>query len=195
MDISERVDYFLELMSCSQNIGYWCFDMDRHLLRSTSPYQDEKTFVRLVFGDDATFAKVKALGEAIRTPVISYNDIDLCSAFVFEYSDAALCRMHILGPLYQSDITVDSIEKELDRHYMSSRFRRRAIHIFNEIFYEFFIIQIGIPHNTRLHVDTQILKRPADGVVRVRLVVHATVAVFGKQFVVFLYRIKIVVVD
>ena len=29
MDISERVEYFLELMSCSQNIGYWCFDMDR----------------------------------------------------------------------------------------------------------------------------------------------------------------------
>ena len=29
MDISERVEYFLELMSCSQNIGYWCFDTDQ----------------------------------------------------------------------------------------------------------------------------------------------------------------------
>ena len=129
MDISERVEYFLELMSCSQNIGYWCFDTDRRLLRSTSPYQDERTFVRLVFGDDASFAKIKALGEAMRTPVIAYNDIELCSAFVFEYKDAALYRLHILGPLYQSDITVDSIEKELDRHYMSSRFRRRALNM------------------------------------------------------------------
>ena len=129
MDISERVEYFLELMSCSQNIGYWCFDMDRNLLRSTSPYRDEQTFVRLVFGDEATFAKIKALGEAMHTPVISYNDIDLCSAFVFEYQDDALYRLHILGPLYQSDISVESIEKELDRHYMSSRFRRRAINM------------------------------------------------------------------
>lgn len=129
MELTERIDFFLELMSCSQSIGYWCFDLDRNLVRATSPYQDEKTFTRLVFGDDNRFTLLKSLGEAMNTPVISYNDVDLCWATIYEYEDKALKHLHILGPLYQSDISVTSIEKELDKHYMSQRFRRRAINM------------------------------------------------------------------
>lgn len=127
MELSERVDFFLDLMSCSQNIGYWCYAPDRTLLRSTSPYQEERTFERLVFGDDAKFAELKSLGEEAKTPVICYNGVDLAWATIFEYEEDRVARLHILGPLYTSDMAVSTIEKELDRHYMSQRFRRRAV--------------------------------------------------------------------
>lgn len=128
MERSERIDYFLELMSCSQNIGYWRFDAGTFALEtSTSPYRDEKTFIRLAFGDEKRFADIRAYGEAENLPLISNNNIDLSWATIFEVENGAVKKLHILGPLYTSDISAAVIEKELDRHYMSQRFRRRAI--------------------------------------------------------------------
>ena len=128
MEPQERIEYFLELMSCSQNIAYWCFDAETwEMERSTSAYLDEKTFVRLAFGDKAHFESIRAYGEQNNLPLISYNGVDLCWATVFGYKDGKVNKLHILGPLYTSDISVSMIERELDKHYMSTRFRRRAI--------------------------------------------------------------------
>ncbi|MBQ9189438.1 MAG: hypothetical protein IJ138_08955, partial [Clostridia bacterium] len=128
MERSERINYFLELMSCSQNIGYWRFDAETFALEtSTSPYRDERTFVRLAFGDEKRFADIRAYGEAENVPLISNNNIDLSWATIFETENSAVKKLHVLGPLYTSDISAAVIEKELDRHYMSQRIRRRAI--------------------------------------------------------------------
>ena len=130
MERSERINYFLELMSCSQNIGYWRFDAETFALEtSTSPYRDERTFVRLAFGDEKRFASIRAYGEAENVPLISYNGVDLSWATIFEAENGAVKKLHILGPLYTSDISAVTIEKELDRHYMSQRFRRRALNM------------------------------------------------------------------
>lgn len=128
MDCSERIDFFLELMSCSQNISYWCVDVkERRISRTTSLYDGDRSFIRLTFGDEKRFEALRAFGETNRNPVISHNAVDLAWATVFEYEDNAVSKLHILGPLYTSEISPVVIEKELDRHYMSQRFRRRAI--------------------------------------------------------------------
>ncbi len=130
MNINERIRFFLELMSCSQNLSYWQFDPHSfEVLETTSPYRDDPSFIRLTFGDEKRFQAISAYGEAQNSPLISYNGVDLCWATIFEYENGKVSRLHVLGPVYNSDISVKAIEKELDRHYMSQRFRRRAINL------------------------------------------------------------------
>ncbi len=128
MELQERIDFFLELMSCSQNLAYWRFNASTwEVEQSTSAYTEEKTFVRLAFGDTAHFESMRAYGEENNLPLISHNGVDLCWATVFETENGQVRKLHIIGPLYTSDISVAMLERELDRHYMSTRFRRRAL--------------------------------------------------------------------
>ncbi len=42
LDISERIDFLLDLIAADQKIAYWCFDANHQLLESTS--DDERIF-------------------------------------------------------------------------------------------------------------------------------------------------------
>ena len=42
LDISEKIDFLLDLIATDQKIAYWCFDANHQLLESTS--DDERVF-------------------------------------------------------------------------------------------------------------------------------------------------------
>ena len=120
MNLEEKISFFVELMTCSQPITYWCFDKDWTLLRTTNINQD---------GAEGQHASIQKYGEEGNEPLISYNKIGAAWATIFEKEGDTVRHYHILGPLYNSDIDVSVIEKEMDRHYVANRFRRRAVNI------------------------------------------------------------------
>ena len=128
MELKERIDFFVELMTCSQQISYWCFDSDWKL-EYTSNTNNDPAFMRVVFGSEERQRQIAQYGQDGSFPLICYNKIGAAWATVFEKEGDAVRRFHILGPLYNSDIDVTVIEKELDRHYLANRFRRRAFNI------------------------------------------------------------------
>ena len=128
MNLEEKISFFVELMTCSQPITYWCFDKDWTLLRTTNINQDT-AYTRVVFGAEGQHASIQKYGEEGNEPLISYNKIGAAWATIFEKEGDAVRHYHILGPLYNSDIDVSVIEKEMDRHYVANRFRRRAVNI------------------------------------------------------------------
>ena len=128
MNLEEKISFFVELMTCSQPITYWCFDKDWALLKTTNINEDT-AYTRVVFGAEGQHASIQKYGEEGNQPLISYNKIGAAWATIFEKEGDAVRHYHILGPLYNSDIDVSVIEKEMDRHYVANRFRRRAVNI------------------------------------------------------------------
>ena len=128
MELKEKINFFVELMTCSQQIGYWCFDTDWKL-EYTSNTNSDPAFMRVVFGSEERQAAIIQYGQDSPYPLICYNPIGAVWAVIFEKDEETIRHFHILGPLYHSDIDVNVIEKELDRHYLANRFRRRALNI------------------------------------------------------------------
>lgn len=125
MDIDHRIALFLELMGCNVDIPYWCFDQDLKLISSTC--KDEAIIQRVIFGESENQEYLLEYVREHDLPLISSGVIGLIWATVVEKKNGAFYRAHILGPIYTSEISLQTIENALNRRIMSLRFRRRLI--------------------------------------------------------------------
>lgn len=125
MDIKERIDFFLELLACNHDISYWCFDKDLKLLSSTA--KDQAVLNRVVFQEQKYTHYVREYVKDHDAPLISSAVSGMIWASVAEKRNGQFFRLHVLGPVYTSEITIQTIEQMLNRHSMSLRYRRRLV--------------------------------------------------------------------
>ena len=129
MEVNERINLFLDMMSCSHDIYYWCFDKNLKLLSSTC--KDDAVLKRVVFDKGADYLREYAKEHEM--PLISSAVTGLVWASVIERKDGSFHRLHVLGPIYTSEISLQTIESVLNRYSMSLRYRRKLVQQFTNL--------------------------------------------------------------
>lgn len=129
MEIDERISLFLDLMSCNHDIYYWCFDNNLKILTSTC--KDVAVLKRVVFDKGAQY--VQEYVREHEMPLISSSITGLIWASVVEKQDGSFYRLHVLGPIYTSEISLQTIESVLNRYNMSLRYRRKLVQQFTSL--------------------------------------------------------------
>ncbi len=128
MEQKEKIGLFLELMSCDQNIHYWCFDKDLKMISSTC--KDPGVLDKVLFNEAKHRKYVLEYVKEHDKPLVSSSQIGLIWASVIEKAEGQFEKLHVLGPIYPSEMSLQAIEAALNKHSMSLRFRRRLIQQF-----------------------------------------------------------------
>lgn len=106
MDVQQNLELFRELMLCDGNIYSWCYDGSGKLLSSNCPDQAVFAAAFEVFG---CLGKMLATGLERDMPAFLSSDTGLVWGVAFEKAESVLYRCHVIGPVFYSNTSVDSI--------------------------------------------------------------------------------------
>ena len=115
MDVQQNLELFRELMLCDGNIYSWSYDAAGKLLCSNCPDQAVFAAAFEVFG---CLKKMLTVGAERNTPIFLASDTGLVWGVAFEKAEDVLYRCHVIGPVFYSNASVDSIY----RGFMSKDF-------------------------------------------------------------------------
>lgn len=110
MDVQQNLELFQELMLCDGNIYSWCYDASGKLLRSNCPDQAVFAAAFEVFG---CLEKMLKTGAERDTPAFLSSDTGLVWGAAFEKVENVLYRYHVIGPVFYSNTSADSIYRGL----------------------------------------------------------------------------------
>lgn len=110
MDVQQNLELFQELMLCDGNIYSWCYDASGKLLRSNCPDQAVFAASFEVFG---CLEKMLKTGAERDTPAFLSSDTGLVWGAAFEKVENVLYRYHVIGPVFYSNTSADSIYRGL----------------------------------------------------------------------------------
>lgn len=129
MEYAQKLQFFLELMSCNHDIYYWCFDQDLEMLSTTC--KDDTVLKRVIFQDAQHMHNLREHVKAQEMPLISSAVLGLVWASVVERKDGRFHKLHVLGPVYTSETSLQTIESFLNKHHMSLRYQRKLVQQFS----------------------------------------------------------------
>lgn len=106
MEVQQNLELFRELMLCDGNICSWSYDASGKLLFSNCPDQAVFAAAFEVFG---CLKKMLTVGSERDTPIFLSSDTGLIWGAAFEKAENVLYRCHVIGPVFYSNASVDSI--------------------------------------------------------------------------------------
>ena len=115
MDVQQNLELFRELMLCDGNVYSWSYDASGKLLLSNCPDQAVFAAAFEVFG---CLKKMLSVGSERDTPIFLSSDTGLIWGAAFEKSEDVLYRCHVIGPVFYSNASADSVY----RGFMSKDF-------------------------------------------------------------------------
>ena len=115
MDVQQNLELFRELMLCDGNVYSWSYDASGKLLLSNCPDQAVFAAAFEVFG---CLKKMLTVGSERDTPIFLSSDTGLIWGAAFEKSEDVLYRCHVIGPVFYSNASADSVY----RGFMSKDF-------------------------------------------------------------------------
>lgn len=148
MDITERLHFFQEMVSCCNHLYFWIYDRDMVLLDMQildEPGLWENEASTHILDEIFTVCQCKDyLKEYIREndmPLLISDPLGLMWISVMERSgtdtppDSNTCisRVHVIGPVFVNETALPSIRKSLRQRGLSLTLQRKAENILNSI--------------------------------------------------------------
>lgn len=124
MTLQGKIDFFSELITCSHNLCYWCFDPALTLLSTNC--QDEAVYDAL-FAISGCKDFLKANLTAHQKPLVMTDSMGLMWIAAFEVSENVVTRIHAIGPAFISDISIKTLEQRLSLTNYSLRVKNTFI--------------------------------------------------------------------
>ncbi len=126
--IDQNLSLFLELLSCTGRITYWCYDEEGRLLNTTCtiPVMEQ------LFRHPGTHAYMMEKAREYSRPLILTNEIELVWSAVFEKEDGNLRRIHVLGPVFVSQYASRHFEDHLHGSKVDLKWRPKLIRYLKE---------------------------------------------------------------
>lgn len=106
MEVQQNLELFRELMLCDGNVCSWSYDASGKLLFSNCSDQAVFAAAFEVFG---CLKKMLTVGSERDTPIFLSSDTGLIWGAAFEKAENVLYRCHVIGPVFCSNTSVDSI--------------------------------------------------------------------------------------
>lgn len=106
MDVQQNMELFQELMLCNGDIYTWCYDAEGNLQSSNCPDEALLATAFVAFGCRSRMLELSAKRDR---PVFLNTDKGLIWGAAFEKMDGALCRCHVIGPVFYSNVSANTI--------------------------------------------------------------------------------------
>lgn len=118
-----------ELLTCGTNISLWQYDADGHLAATTSSHLILDKFLDYIGGKNYILKHALEHTE----PLIFGSDMGLMWCSVSEHSADGLQTVYVIGPVFNSNISLSTIESSVDKYNISLTFRTQYIELMKEI--------------------------------------------------------------
>jgi YesN/AraC family two-component response regulator len=124
MELSNKLDFFYDLISCNYDFYSWTYNNDHETLYSNCPNE-------LLFNQIFTISGCKdymfEYGKNNTLPLVLSDNLGLIWISVFETKDNELARIHVLGPVYTSNHSLENIQKSIKHHNLSIALQNEII--------------------------------------------------------------------
>lgn len=130
MNTEDRLKFFAGLLSSSTDLSIWTFDLGKNFLFTTS--KNEKELAYFLSISNCLEYMIKDQND-LKYPVLLSDSLDLMwiSELVYD-KENPICIL-IVGPVFCSESTVSSIERELDKKNLQDDDRKKMLNSLLEI--------------------------------------------------------------
>ena len=118
-----------ELLKCGTNIPLWHYDTDGHLLDTNS----EHLVLDKVLGFIGGTKYMLEYAKSSHKPLVLGSDMGLMWCAVFEAEKEAMKSVYLIGPVYNTEVSVSFLEDSAQRYHIDPAFRRQYVAIMKEI--------------------------------------------------------------
>lgn len=118
-----------ELLTCGTNIPLWQYDTEGHLVETNSKHLILDKILTHIGGKEYILEYASKHTE----PLIFGSDMGLMWCAVFEHDSHSLSSIYVMGPVFNSNISLSTIENSVDRYNISLTFRTQYIELLKEI--------------------------------------------------------------
>lgn len=118
-----------ELLKCGINIPLWHYDTDGHLLETNA----EHLVLDKVLGFIGGIAYMLEFAKNSRKPLVLGSDMGLMWCAVFQSEKDTLKSIYLIGPVYNTEVSVSFLEDSADRYHIDSAFRKQYVSIMKGI--------------------------------------------------------------
>ena len=129
LPIEERLDYLVDLLSCTGKMYSWIYRTDGSLVKTNCPDLVLDTVFKRIGGTDA----VLDYSSRHRRPLIVSNPLGLMWGVAFEYQESHLSSIHVFGPVSTADLAYESIREALNDSKVPTAWRPKLMNILNRI--------------------------------------------------------------
>ena len=126
ISLQNRITFFSELLTCSHNILYWCYDPELELLNADTP---EAPVYDALLSINGCKEYLKSWLEGNTKPLILSDAMGLMWAAVPELSNRHTTRVHVIGPVFISDISANTLEKHLSEKGYSIKIKKTFLEL------------------------------------------------------------------
>lgn len=110
-ELSRKMEYFSQLLLCGQPLYYWEFDTELQLIKTSCPSaQIIHSFLTL--GGCQDYLSDYLSGNQPK-PLILSDSLGLSWIAAFECVSGVICRVHMIGPTFTSDVSYGQLEQQL----------------------------------------------------------------------------------
>ncbi len=112
-NLSAKMDLFSDLISCGQPLCYWELDPSLQIIRTNC--ENALLFHAFFLMDDPKQLIRESVQQGPAKTLIFSNSIGMSWIGTAEVVEGALCRLYLIGPAFQSDISYITLEKALSQ--------------------------------------------------------------------------------
>lgn len=118
-----------ELLKCGTDIPLWHYDTDGHLLDTNAAHLVLDKVLGFIGGTKYMLEYAKTSYK----PLVLGSDMGLMWCAVFEADKAELQSIYLIGPVYNTDVSVSFLEDSAQRYHIDPAFRKQYVSIMKEI--------------------------------------------------------------
>ena len=118
-----------ELLKCGTNIPLWHYDTDGHLLDTNAEHLVLDKVLGFIGGTNYILEYAKSSCK----PLVLGSDMGLMWCAVFESDKTELQSIYLIGPVYNTEVSVSFLEDSAQRYHIDPAFRRQYVAIMKEI--------------------------------------------------------------
>lgn len=128
-DVSGNLALMRELLSCGTQIDLWHYSAGGELISTTA----EHLVLDKIFEGTGNKGYMVEYGRRSRLPIILGAELGMMWCAVFQRRDEKLYSIFVLGPVYNTEISVKTIEQSVQRYNIELNWRQSYMKLISEI--------------------------------------------------------------
>ncbi len=112
LEIEHRVSLLFEMLEASHGLYHWVYDREGTLLETNA----EDNTMHFIFAATDCMQVMTDHAASFETPIILSASLGLLWIAAFAKSDGQTDRMYVLGPAFHTEISLKTIQRELQKH-------------------------------------------------------------------------------
>lgn len=114
-----------ELLGCGSQVFLWSYDTEGHLLSTNC----QDAILNTIFQKIGASAYMIEYGRTHTRPLLLGAPLGLMWCAAFEYRDGALYRSHLIGPVFNTEITRHALEEQFKQFDMAVSFKIQILQV------------------------------------------------------------------